>query len=91
MTQIKASSNKAETVETAQTQSEIVGGDKKPPNATTVMVRERLKFYVEQFNSLKKQQLELKEQLKQLEESGLKLSGSINALNELLKSSEGLS
>ena len=88
MTQIKAGNNKAEAVETAQPQSGDVGSDKKAPNATTVMVRERLKFYVTNFNSLKSQQIELKEQLKQLEEAGLKVTGSISALNEMLKSSE---
>lgn len=90
MTQIKASDNKAEAVETAQPQSGDIGSDKEA-NATTVMVRERLKFYVEKYNSLKKQEIELEEQLAQLKDAGLKLSGSINALNEMLKSSEGLS
>lgn len=89
MAKIKASNNKAKDIVTAQPQAQNVTSEEKA-NGAVRMVRERLKFYVEQFNFAKKQQLEMKEQLDALEETGLKLSGSINALNEMLKSSERL-
>lgn len=86
MSQIKTSNNKAADV-VAQPQA-ANPHKKEKVNKTTAMLRERLKFYMEQFNSTSKQQVELKEQLKRLEETGAKLSGSINALGEMLQTSE---
>ena len=99
MTKIKATDNTAEAVETKPVEAKPVEVEAKQQamletkpadNATTKMTKERLKFYIDHFNTTQAQVTEMEERLKELKTTGTKLSGSISALQEMLKSAEAL-